>query len=262
MSLRAALKEDFGIEVLLKSGTGSKSDPFLIEPCSALEATRTQLNLLRGLERGRGELWRLLTSEPAREIGPAIQRLRIATVLFTENEIINETRAYYFDVNQVDGLPDASIPTTEWSDPRTKFSAPFQIGWLHFDQAIDNNASGDALAITLQYSSLGAKAAIYIYGSANASAQGVVKQELQAVCDQVRKMHPDAESPWPVSLIKPFALQYFLIGDDMSIAGVGVLGPHLLKLRLTYFDDFKMRELMGEAVRELAQLVLNNQSDA
>jgi hypothetical protein len=62
MNLRQSLKADFGIEVLVEGGSGLPDDPFVIEPCSAMEATRTQLNLLRGLERGRGELWRIARS--------------------------------------------------------------------------------------------------------------------------------------------------------------------------------------------------------
>ena len=116
MNLRQLLKADFGIEVLVQGGTGLPEDPFVIEPCSAADATRTQLNLLRGLERGRGEQWRLLEAAP---VAPAVQRLRIKTVLFTRDEIINETRGYYFDVSQVDGVPDAGTPLIEWGDPRT-----------------------------------------------------------------------------------------------------------------------------------------------
>ena len=73
MNLRQLLKADFEIEVLVQGGTGLADDPFVIEPCSGGGATRTQLNLLRGLERGRGELWRLLEAEP---VAPAVQCLR------------------------------------------------------------------------------------------------------------------------------------------------------------------------------------------
>ena len=78
MNLRQSLKADFGIEVLVEGGSGLPDDPFVIEPCSAMEATRTQLNLLRGFKRGRGELWRLLEAKP---VSPAVQRLRINIVI-------------------------------------------------------------------------------------------------------------------------------------------------------------------------------------
>jgi hypothetical protein len=237
-------------------GTGLADDPFVIEPCSATDATRTQLNLLRGLERGRGELWRLLEAQP---VGPAVQRLRIETVLFTRDEIINETRRYYFDVSQVDGVPDAAAPLTEWEDPRTTFSATYQIGWLNFDRATPNNQSKDVLDTSLHYSSVGATATIYIYDSADPftrerSPAECRAKELESVCDEIRAIQPDLEAPWPVQIAEPFAFQAFLSGEAMTIAGIAVLERMFLKLRLTFFDDPKMRELMHETVQDVVRL--------
>lgn len=256
MNLRQLLKADFGIEVLVQGGTGLAEDPFVIEPCSAADATRTQLNLLRGLARGRGEQWRLLEAAP---VAPAVQRLSIKTVLFTRNEIINETRGYYFDVSKVDGVPDAGTPLIEWGDPRTTFSATYEIGWLHFDRATPNNQSKDVLDTSLHYTSVAAKATIYIYDSADPftwerSREECRAKELESVCDEIRAMQPNLEAPWPVQIAEPFAFQAFLSGEDMTIAGIAVLERVFLKLRLTFFDDPKMRELMQETVQDVVRL--------
>ena len=178
MSLRQSLKEDFGLEVLVEGGSGLRDDPFVIERCSAADATRTQLNLLRGLGRGRRELWRLLQMEP---VVPAVQRLRIKSVLFTEG--------------RVDGVPDAGIPLIEWTHPRTTFSAISQIGWVHFDCAIDNSHDPDMLDTTLQYSSIGTNATIYAYDASDQSLREPPHaarraRELEVVCAQIRKNHP------------------------------------------------------------------------
>ena len=256
MNLRQLLKADFGIEVLVQGGTGLADDPFVIEPCSATDATRTQLNLLRGLERGRGELWRLLEAQP---VAPAVQRLRIETVLFTRDEIITEIRGYYFDVSQVDGVPDAGTPFIEWEDPRTTFSATYQIGWLHFDRTTPNNQGKDVLDTTLHYSSVAAKATIYVYDSADPftwerSPAECRAEELESVCDEIRAIQPDLEAPWPVQITEPFAFQAFLSGENMTIAGIAVLERLFLKLRLTFFDDPKMRELMQETIQDVVRL--------
>lgn len=258
MSLRDALKADFGVDVLVNGGSGRCNDPFIILPCSAAEAVRTQLVLLRGLGRGRGELWRLVQAEPVAGFAPAQQRLRIETVAFTHNEIISETRTYYFDVSRVDGTPNAQARVTAWADPRTSFAAPAQIGWLHFDAVIDNGQDTSAFDVSLFYSGLGAKAAIYIYGFhdplQHVSSEERRANELQRVCNQVFGSHPDAKMPWPIREVGPFTLQHFLIGKDLSVAGVAINGSHYLKLRLTYFDDPKMRELMSITVDELARV--------
>jgi hypothetical protein len=257
VNLRQSLKNDFGIEVFVEGGRGLRDDPFVIERCSAADATRTQLDLLRGLERGRGELWRLLRAEPALDVAPTIQRLQIESVLFTQDKIITETRAHYFDVGKVDGVPNASAPLVEWSDPRTTFAAIYQIGWLHFDRAINNSQSKDAIDTTLQYSSIGAKAGIYIYDYDRSMQELPLAErrakELRTACDQVLAIHPNAQAPWPIGMVEPFAIQTFLSGEHMSVAAVAVLGRHFLKLRLTFMDERKMRELMNETFHELAR---------
>jgi hypothetical protein len=41
MNLRQLLKADFGIEVRVQGGTGLADDPFVIEPCSAMDAAQS-----------------------------------------------------------------------------------------------------------------------------------------------------------------------------------------------------------------------------
>ena len=48
--------------------------------------------------------------------------------------------------------------------------------------------------------------------------------------------------------------QAFLSGEAMTIAGLAVLERVFLKLRLTFFDDPKMRELMQETVQDVVRL--------
>jgi hypothetical protein len=188
-----------------------------------------------------------------------VQRLRIETILFTQDQIVTETRAYYFDISRVDGVPHAGVPLVEWTDPRSMFSALYQIGWLHFDRAVDNSRGNEVLDTTLFYSALGTKATIYVYDSVDRLPELPLAErrakELRLACDEVRAIHPDVEPPSSVYLIEPFAFQHFLAGEDITIAGVAALRKNFLKLRLTSVDDRKMRNLMDETVRELARFV-------
>jgi hypothetical protein len=159
MNVRDALKADYGIDVRIGSGTGVRNDPFVIEPCTTAEAVRTQIDLLRGLGRGRRELWRLLRVEPFN----GLQRLVFDAIWFTETEIISETRSLFFDLGAVAGIPDANAPVVEWFDPRSPFVAVSQIGWLHFDRAVYNSETREELDTSLCYSAHNAIANIYIY---------------------------------------------------------------------------------------------------
>jgi hypothetical protein len=263
MNIKEMLAADFGIEVKIASGSGLRAHPYVIEACSAAEAVRTQLNLLRGLGRGRRELWRLLSVETPVGENAGLQAVRIEAVRFPDEEIVTEKRALYFDITAVEGVPDAAAPVVDWSDIRSAFAAVSQVGWLHFDWAIDNAAGRNALDTSLFYSGAGAKATIYVYDPdpsyAGLSPTEVRTRELTAVCSEVQLYNPGAEMPWPTLISGPFALQHFLIGDDLSVVGIALLGPHLLKLRLTYFDDLKMRELMNATLHEFAALVTAHQ---
>lgn len=266
MNLRHALRADFGVNVLIESGRGLRHDPYVIEPCSAAVATRTQLDLLRGLGYGRQELWRLTGAAMVPAPGTLIQVLDLDSVIFKPDEIITEARSYYFDVSQIDGQPDPITPVIAWSDSRSKFSAPHQIGWLHFDRAIDNGGF-DRLDASLIYSAAGAKGALYLYqveerpkSPAFSSDRRI--HELGLISDEVRRQHPEAKTPWPPMIANPFALQTFLIGDRISFAGVADMGNHLLKLRLTFYDDPELREMMSDTMMELRRLALSASSEA
>ncbi|MFG1289816.1 hypothetical protein [Xanthobacter versatilis] len=260
MKIREALKADFGIDVLIMGGSGLSTDPFVVEPCSAADATRTQLNLLRGLGRGRCELWRLLSAERGFEVTSSIQCLRIETVSFSQDTIIVEKRSYCFDVSQVQGVPATNVLLIEWGDPRTTFYAPSQIGWLHFDGAINNSQTNEDLDISLLYSALGIKGTIYVcdavfQSTSQTSLEKMRQEQLQLMCNQIHVLHPNAEAPWPIRLAGPFVLKYFLVGDDLAVAGVAILGRCCLKIRLTCFDDLRMRDLMNQTIQDLGRLV-------
>jgi hypothetical protein len=260
MKLRERLKADFGIDVRIASGNGLQADPFVIEACSVDEATQTQLDLMRGLGMGRNELWRILDAELLRGGNAPIQRLRIETVTFTPDQVITESRAYHFDLSSVKGLPTPESPRPAWSYPTSRFAADHQIGWLHFVKAVDNRPDDGRFDFSLVYSGRGAKATLYVYEPElpSTSLPGASRAllELQSVCEQVKQLQPAAETPWPIATAEPFLLQHFLIGDDLSIAGVCDLGAHFLKLRLTFTDDPKMRELMGFSISELRHQTL------
>jgi hypothetical protein len=192
-----------------------------------------------------------------------VQAVRIEAVRFTDEEIITEKRALYFDITAVEGVPDAGVPVIEWSDVRTAFAAISQVGWLHFDKAIDNAVGKNSLDTSLFYSGAGAKATLYLYdpdpSHAALSPLEVRTRELTAACSQVQSGNPLAKAPWPTLISGPFALRHYLIGGDLSVVGIAYLGRHVVKLRLTHFDDLKMRELMNSTIHDFAALVTVHQ---
>lgn len=233
-------------------------------------ATQTQLDLLRGLGKGRQELWRLIDTQMLPEAKFLTQVVNLEAFSLTQHEAVTEFRSCYFDVSKVAGLPCPDNPGEAWIDLLTMFSAPYQIGWMHFENMIDNGGPGRC-DMTLVYDAFGARATLYLYeaqynkASKACSSDGRI-YELGLVCDQIRRQYPEAETLGPPVLAEPFILRSFSINEKLSIVGIAVITnpfgkDHFVKFRLTFHDSLEMREKMRGTLDELRTLV-NSASNA
>lgn len=248
MNIRELLKRDHSIEVRISAGTGHRNDPYVVEKCSAEESALTQVQLLRGIARGLGELWRIKEWKPC-DVGSATEVIRIEALRFTPTQIETETRGVYFDTRAVAGDPCSLHPLTSWRGPPGSLVLPYELGWLHFDEALNNAPSAGTFDQTILYSGAGAKASVYVYVRSAADAGGARDAELKRASAIL--LSPELEDPWPVTEMGPFAMKFFLSGDDITAVGVAVSGLYFVKVRLTYFDDLKMRELMNSTLMAL-----------
>lgn len=252
MNVRELLKRDQGIEVRISAGIGRRDDPYVVDKCNEEEAALTQVQLLRGIGRGRGELWRIIEWTPC-GVGSATEVIRIKAVHFTRTEIVTETRSVYFDTRAVAGTPHALHPLICWRGPAGSPILPYELGWLHFDKVINNTPSAGLFDHTIFYSGAGAKASVYVYTRPADSSERTRDAELKIAVEAL--LNPKLKDPWPAIEVGPFAMKFFLSGDDMTVVGVAVSGLYFVKVRLTYFDDLKMRELMSATQDALAACV-------
>lgn len=252
MNIRELLKQDYGIDVWISAGTGRRDDPYVIENCGAQEAALTQLQLLRGIARGLCELWHIIEWKPC-DVGSATEVIRIDALRFTPTEIETTTRAVYFDTRVVAGTPYSLHPLISWQGPPGSPILPYELGWLHFDEIFNNAHSAKTLDQTILYSGTGAKASVYVYVRSAADAGETRNTELQRASAML--LNPELKDPWPVIEMGPFAMKFFLSGSDVTAVGIAVSGPYFVKVRLTYFDDLKMRELMNSTLKALGTCV-------
>ena len=54
----------------------------------------------------------------------------------------------------------------------------------------------------------------------------------------------------------PFATKFLLSGRDLTVVAIAEYGPFFIKLRLTEFDDPKLRQIMAGTLQDLSSLVL------
>jgi hypothetical protein len=252
MNIRELLKRDHGIDVRISAGTGRREAPYVIERCNAEEAALTQVQLLRGIGRGLGELWRIIEWTPY-GVGKATEIIRIEAVRFTRTEVETMTRGVYFDTNAVFGAPRALHPLLSWRGPAGSPSLPYELGWLHFDKAIDNVSAEGPFDQTILYSGAGAKVSVYFYARPSNGGKVIRNAELERAARAV--FNPNLEDPWPITEVGPFAMKFFLSGEEMTAVGVAVYGLYFVKVRLTCFDDPKMRQLMSATLNALAAYV-------
>ncbi|MCS6806854.1 MAG: hypothetical protein NZ823_17150 [Blastocatellia bacterium] len=249
MNVRELIKRHQGIEIRVSAGSGSRDDPYVLEKCDVQEAALTQMNLLRAIGRGLGELWRIVEWAPC-SIGSANELIRIDTVRFTQMEIETMTRAVFFDTRAVAGAPHRLHPLICWRGPAGTPVLPYELGWLHFDKVLDNARSGESFDQTIQYSGAGAKAAVYVY-----KRSGARVAELERAATIILNLNPGIVDPWPVVEVGPFAVKSFLLGKDLTMLGVAVCDSYFVKVRLTFEDDLKMRELMTFTLNVLVACV-------
>ncbi len=252
MNIRELLKRDHGIEVRVSAGTGRRDDPYVVEECGAEEAALTEAQLLRGIARGLGGLWRIIEWKPC-DVGSATEVIRIDALRFTPTQIETTTRGVYFDTRAVAGTPYSLHPLTSWRGPPDSLILPYELGWLHFDEALNNAPAAETFDQTILYSGAGAKASVHVYVRSAADAGGARDAELKRASAVL--LNPELKDPWPVIEMGPFAMKFFLSGRDVTAVGVAVSGLYFVKVRLTHFDDLKMRELMSSTLKALGTCV-------
>lgn len=163
--IRETLLRDWGDDLPISGGWGqSREDPIIVLSSDPTIVAKTQMQVLRGIGRGRGVYWRRLSRELLTDDKPGIERLRIESVELTPSEKITQTSAYYFDVSAmlVSGWEEVHSYET-FSQCRQLF--PFEIGWLHIGPFTNFEIQQAGLGVSVAYSAPGIEATLYVYDS-------------------------------------------------------------------------------------------------
>jgi hypothetical protein len=109
--LRAMLKRDFSIDLPIAGGFGaSTDDPIIITATNQLEASATEMLVLRCIGKGRGVLWRTLARASIGRGSTWREQVKIETKEVNSTEIVTQTENYYFDVAAADRVTKAFHP--------------------------------------------------------------------------------------------------------------------------------------------------------
>ena len=187
--------------------------------------------------------WCTLNSTMLGDQWPGIEQFKIETVELTDTQVVTQTEAHYFDVSAM--MSDRAVSQTAPVIVHRDVSGlilPYEIGWVHFDTATDNEPQARGLGVTLQYSAPHLKCSVYIYDREYSHIPDdlndeLVREEFEAAQRDVMSVNPDF-TPWPDRPARQDSLErYYRVGDDAREASLLLLTTarrRFIKARLTW----------------------------
>jgi hypothetical protein len=165
-SLHDLLLADFGLDLPILGGAGKKASPVVITSPTLQEAVDVQMQVLRCLGIGRRVAWRVVEQEVLQSADRTV-RVGIETIQFTGQEFASLRESYYFILKAMRADATAcSLPEPSgFSDSRSGIRLPYQLGWLHFKNAVDNEPQHPGLGTAAAFGGTAIKAHVYIYAS-------------------------------------------------------------------------------------------------
>lgn len=223
------------------------------------EAAIAQMLVLRCLGIALERLWRVRSRNSVDGHGRNIERVAIETKSLTPTEIITEQVNHYFDLAAVaasNGRAQDSGRSRNWPvgfvDAGSGIVFPYEVGWMHFDEAIANEPSYPGLGQTIQYAALGSKASIYVHDKnivdfPQSFDPEFLAPEFDAAASDIFEYNANARSAGDRTLIMSSGRISYLRQDFEIDAGRSVLAltnarGKFFKIRATwtsepFFDD-------------------------
>jgi hypothetical protein len=260
MGIKESLFEEYGVTVRIASGSGPKHDPFVLEACNALEATHTQLEVIKWLSRRMGFIHRLREVAAAPDVGPSVQLVAFDRAHLVGGQMQQETVACYFDHSAVTGEPHPAEPLFVWHDPRSPIMLPHELGWLHFTNFRNYDPESDQINQSCAYHGPGAMASIYVYAHeqpANSTEQMTALSEAE-VADILAHVQAGPEgfalthAPLTIGV---FDVRILANAEDTTIIAVTCAGPTFIKARISMQTLPTMLDRMVATLQELSNLV-------
>ncbi|MFZ0569074.1 MAG: hypothetical protein WCD20_00305 [Rhodomicrobium sp.] len=259
--LHDLLLRDWGTGLPISGGSGqSRENPIIVTATDADTVALSQLLTLRGLGRGRGIFWRSISRALLGEQWPGVEQFKIKAVELTDTQVITQTENYYFNVSamQSAGRTWQSLPLLIHHDV-SGLTFPYEIGWMHFDRKLNNEAQAPGLGTTLFYAAPHTRCSIYIYDRGyinipNDVKDELVKDEFENAHGDITVEHPDYER-WPDPPKRNDCLRrFYRVGNegyDVSLLVLTASRGRFIKARLTWMRDYLIDRLVGESVDSL-----------
>lgn len=270
-SLRELFLRDFGIDLPITGEGGTVDSPFTISAESIQEAVDVQIQSLNCLTQGQGVGWRLLSQEVLGN-DPVRTRVRIETVELTSEQIISETKRYYFVWDgaaaheSVQTLPGPS----DFIDPRSGIALPYELGWLHIAGTTNFEAQRPGLGISVAYAGITAQATLYIYDQGDsigpANTDRIEAEFSYSTRDALRAIEgSQLKGMGPVDNERGKSPRYLALihapPDRASAVFLSVHQGQFVKARITWLAEDSQTHSIGERVLKAVGNLFRNSEE-
>ncbi len=261
INLAERIRKDFGFEISVIGGNGSRANPwYIIEPDRERAALHA-MQLLTAFCSIQGALWRADKPQAVEE-APDQLRVAIERIRFLDGQSVSERVAYYFQFDapaaQVD--PQNVLGCVQ---PQVGMVLPYQLGWLHYEGATESmpsDVSGTGYAAP--YGAPGIEATIFLYRNSSALPDRTLDvPDLDyefAEADRMLQIHSgsmalgDAQVVHPELARLPWKTRTYTTAEGgCAFLMLTAAGDHFIKVRMTAKPDPKVLECARATFEEL-----------
>jgi hypothetical protein len=247
INLAERIRKDFGFEVSVIGGNGSRTNPwYIIEPDSERAALHA-MQLLTAFSSVQNALWRLdkaqLLEEAPDQLRVVIERIRLQ-----DEKVVAERVPYFiqFDLPATQVDPQGVLGCVQ---PQVGLVLPYQLGWLHYQGATESmplDVSGAGYAAP--YGAPGIEATVFLYPGRSAFPDARLDvQDISgefADADRMLQIHSgnlalgEEQTIQPEQARLPWKIRNYTTPEGgTALLMLTATGDHFIKVRLTAKPD-------------------------
>ncbi|MEO8307396.1 MAG: hypothetical protein ABI616_05090 [Pseudomonadota bacterium] len=261
INLAERIRKEFGFEVSVIGGRGSRTDPwYIIEPDCERAALHT-MQLLTAFSSLQNALWRVDRVQPVDDAAELL-RVVVERIRFQDGQAIAERIPYFLQFD----APVAQVnPLTVLGcvQPHVGLALPYQLGWLHYQGANESmppDVSGGGFAAP--YGAPGIEATVFLYkggSSVRLNVDDIANEFAEA--DRVLQIHSgnipigDEDTVHPELARLPWKIRTYSTAEGgMAFLMLTAAGDHFIKVRLAARPDAKVVECARATCEELLHI--------
>lgn len=236
--LKELLLRDFGKDLKISGGAGnSVDDPIIIEIESPHDASWIEMEVASCIYGRLGWHWRAVERTKLEEGDKHIEKLSCEVKYIEGDQLVTETRNFYFDLSFVDMGEQEITPACGFNlGANTGMGLPYQLGWFHFTDLTSNEEAQAGMGVSAAYSAPTTQATVYVYNKGMAgiksSNEGQLEAEFTSARNELLAVHASAKQV-AERFDDNWLFAAFEIGTAYSIITLSAVGNHFFKIRAT-----------------------------